>query len=181
MNDLAALFDRAWGVLRQGVEDRTAAARVLALATVAADGAPAVRNVILRAADRSAATVDVHTDARSAKVAALRAEPRAAAVIWDPATQLQLRLSGEIAILAGAAVAEDWNRVPRAARVSYGNDPPPGEPIAGPGDYVSGDGAGVFAVLRLSVAWIDVLHLGDTHTRALFRRADGWHGQWLSP
>ncbi len=181
MNDLAALYDRAWDVLRQGVEDRTAAARVLALATVAADGAPEVRSVILRAADRAAGSVDVHTDSRSTKVAALRAEPRAAAVIWDPATRLQLRLSGEVAILAGAAVAQDWDRVPRAARVSYGNDPAPGSPIAGPDAWVSGDGAGVFAVLRLSVAWIDVLHLGDTHTRALFRRADGWQGQWLSP
>lgn len=181
MSDLAALCDRAWGLLRQGVADRGAAARILALATVAADGAPEVRSVILRAADRGAATVDIHTDARSSKVAALRAMPRAAAVIWDPATRLQLRLSGEIAILAGAAVAEDWSRVPRAARVSYGNEPPPGSPISGPEEYVSGDGAGAFAVLRLSVACMDVLHLGDTHTRALFRRADGWQGQWLSP
>jgi hypothetical protein len=181
MSDLAAFHDWAWEVLRRGVADREAAARVMALATVAADGTPEVRSVILRAADRGAGTVDVHTDARSAKVAALRAMPHAAAVVWDPVTRVQVRLSGEVAVLQGAAVAGDWDRVPRAARVSYGNDPAPGWPIAGPEDYVAGEGAGVFAVLRLSVAWTDVLHLGDMHRRALFRRTDGWQGQWLSP
>ncbi len=142
MSDLAAFHDRAWEVLHRGVADRDAAARVMALATVAADGAPEVRSVILRAADGAAGTVDVHTDARSAKVAALRAMPRAAAVVWDPVTRVQVRLSGEVAVLQGAAVAGDWDRVPRVARVSYGNDPAPGSPIAGPEDYVAGEGPG---------------------------------------
>jgi hypothetical protein len=180
MSDLAAFHDRAWDVLRRGVADRDAAARVMALATVA-DGGPEVRSVILRAADGAAGTVDVHTDARSAKVAALRTRPQAAGVVWDPVTRVQVRLSGEVAVLQGAEVAGDWDRVPRSARVSYGNTPAPGSPIAGQEDYAPGEGAGVFAVLRLSVAWIDVLHLGDMHRRALFRRADGWQGQWLSP
>ncbi|MGY6410125.1 MAG: hypothetical protein ACXIUV_03735 [Alkalilacustris sp.] len=75
---LPTLHAEAWARLVRGVHDRRAAARHPTLATVAADGAPQLRTVVLRAADRAQARLHVHTDLRSAKVGDLRAEPRAA-------------------------------------------------------------------------------------------------------
>lgn len=204
-DSLPGIHDRVWQTLSRGVADRHAPARHLAFATVAPDGAPQVRTVVLRAADRTAATIDIHTDLRSAKIAALGADPRAEALVWDPRAHLQIRLSGPVAILTGPAVAPLWSRIPDTARVSYGNTPGPGVPIPGPLDHGPGDGTAVFAVLRMAIARIDALHLGDRHRRAHFAKADaqpdgwvdaqpdakpvgsadgwagGWAGGWLSP
>jgi hypothetical protein len=178
---LPGIHDRVWQTLTRGVADRHAPGRHLALATVAPDGAPQVRTVVLRAADRTAATIDIHTDLRSAKIAALTANPLAEALVWDPRAHLQIRLSGPVAILTGNDVAPLWARIPDTARVSYGNTPGPGTPIPGPRDHAPGDGAAVFAVLRMAIARIDALHLGDPHRRAQFVQVDGWAGGWLSP
>jgi hypothetical protein len=165
----------------RGVADARAPARHIALATTAPDGAPQVRTVVLRAAEPEAGTIDIHTDLRSAKVAALRARPQAEALVWDRRARLQVRLSGEVAILTGEGAAALWARVPMAARPVYGADPPPGTPIAGALAYASGDGTAAFAVLRLTLGRIEVLHLGERHRRAAFLRDGNWEGQWLSP
>lgn len=186
MNDLpltlSTLHDHIWQTLSEGVAHRHAPARNVALATVAPTGdAPELRTVILRAADKPSATLDFHTDLRSAKVAALRLRPLAEALVWDPVARLQIRLSGPVSILTGPSVTDAWNRVPEPARISYGNLPGPGEPIPDALAYTSGTGDAVFAVLRMSVTQIDALHLGDRHRRAHFRKVDNWQGEWLSP
>jgi pyridoxamine 5'-phosphate oxidase len=178
---LPGLLARVWQTLGRGVADRRGPARHIALATTSPDGAPQVRTVVLRAADAALGTIDIHTDLRSAKVAALRVRPLAEALVWDPRARLQIRLSGEVAILAGPAAAALWSRVPETARPVYGADPPPGTPIPESLAYTTGDGTAAFAVLRLSLARIEVVHLGDRHRRAAFLRAGGWQGEWLSP
>ena len=178
---LVDLQVRVWQMLARGVADRHAPGRHIALATTAPDGAPQVRTVVLRAADAAAATLDIHTDLRSAKVRALHARPLAEALVWDPRAHLQARLSGEVTILTGPAAAALWARVPPAARPVYGAEPPPGTPIPESLAYATADGTAAFAVLRLTLARIEVLHLGDRHRRAAFLREGGWQGQWLSP
>ena len=178
---LPGLRWRVWQMLARGVADRHAPARHIALATTSPDGAPPVRTVVRRAADEAAATLDIHTDLRSGKVTALRARPQAEVLVWDPRTHLQARLSGEVTILTGPAAAALWARVPQAARPLYGAEPPPGTPIPEALAYATADGTAAFAVLRLTLARIEVLHLGDRHRRAAFLREGGWQGQWLSP
>lgn len=178
---LSALHDSLWQIIGRGPAEATAAARHLTLATTGRDGAPQLRMVILRAADRAAATLDIHTDLRSGKIAALRADPRAEALFWDPQARIQIRASGRAAIISGAEAASLWARVPAAARPVYGAAPPPGTPIPGPLAYEPADGAAVFGVIRLTLGRIEALHLGERHRRACFDRQDGWRGQWLSP
>ncbi|MFN3912765.1 pyridoxamine 5'-phosphate oxidase family protein [Hyphomonas sp.] len=178
---LASLHAQVWTCLVRGVHDRRAPARHPALATVTPDGMPRVRTVTLRRADRLAAQLDIHTDLKSAKVSELRARPFAALHVWDGPGHLQIRIEAEAEILSGADVADIWARVPEASRLTYGIVPPPGEPIVSALDYASAPGRESFALLRLRVRAIDVLHLGPDHRRACFRRADGWTGQWLAP
>ncbi|WP_050929529.1 pyridoxamine 5'-phosphate oxidase family protein [Aestuariivita boseongensis] len=176
-SNLAAFLDLAWSCLT----DKTSPARQLSFATVAPDGAPQVRTVVLRAADRAGAVVEVHTDAASAKIAALDADPRAQLMIWDEGLRLQIRLSARVEVLGGAAVAGHWERVPEASRASYGKSPAPGLPIAGPHDYTLLHDRAAFRVLRCHVQAMDLVELQEIHRRAVYLAGDGWSGQWLVP
>ncbi len=179
--DLSPLYAEAWTRLTRGVHDRHAPARHPTLATVTAEGRPKARTVVLRAADKSAGTLDIHTDLRSAKVADLRATPFAALHVWDASAHLQLRIDAQVTLLIGDDVAAIWKAVPAASRLSYGITPAPGQPIAQALDYTKVPDAGSFVVLRLQISTVDVLHLGQNHRRARFDRRNEWAGEWLAP
>ena len=173
---------QAWSCLSRGVRDRRAPSRHPTLATVSPEGWPQARTVVLRAADPAQAVLEVHTDTRSAKVAALRAAPRAALHFWDARRHLQIRLACTATLLTGDAAAAHWDRVPPAARATYGADTAPGTPIDDP--MAQGHGGGQawgFAVLCLQVHMMDLLHLGAPQRRAGYRRAQAWAGPWLAP
>lgn len=178
---LPGLYDQAWTLLARGVRDRRSAARHVVLATVTPQGRPQARTVVLRAADRDAGTLDIHTDLLSAKVADLRATPWAAVHVWDSSAHLQLRLEAEVSILTGAQTVPVWQKVPEPARLSYGSTPPPGHPVPEALAYRKAPDPSVFAILRLTVHKMDLVHLGPDHRRAEFERHDGWAGQWLAP
>jgi pyridoxamine 5'-phosphate oxidase len=179
--DLSQLYAEVWLRLSRGVHDRHAPARHPTLATVTPDGRPQARTVVLRAADKLAGTLDIHTDLRSAKVGDLRATPFAALHVWDASAHLQMRLEARVTILTGQDVAAIWADVPAASRLSYGSIPAPGQPIAQALDYTKAADAESFVVLRLCVLTIDALHLGPNHRRARFDRNDNWAGEWLAP
>ena len=180
-DQLDTLLAQVWSRLVRGVGDRHAPARHPTFATVSAAGWPEQRTVVLRAVDVAAGSLDIHTDLRSDKVAALRHVPRAALHIWDPAAHLQTRLAVDVTILTGAEVVAVWAKVPEASRLSYGAEPSPGQAIEGPLAYQTHADPDRFAVLRCRVVAIDALHLGPQHRRGRFGAADGWAGQWLTP
>lgn len=179
--DLPQLHAQVWTRLIRGVHDRRAPARHPTLATVTPDGKPQARTVVLRAADKPAGTLDIHTDLRSAKVGDLRVTPFAALHVWDASAHLQLRLEAHVTVLAGPDVAAIWAGVPVATRLSYGSIPAPGQPIAGALDYTKVPEPASFVVLRLQVSAVDALHLGPNHRRARFDRQNAWAGAWLAP
>lgn len=74
---LQTLHAQVWARLLRGVQDRHAPARHPGFATVSPTGWPEVRTVVLRAVDALGATLDIHTDLRSAKALALQHNPRA--------------------------------------------------------------------------------------------------------
>ena len=178
---LETLLDAAWARLVRGVRDKRAAARQVTLSTLGANGWPQARTVVLRGADKDAGQLEVHTDLRSAKVAELRAEPRAMLHVWDARVHLQIRAELRAEILTGAQVAARWDRVPDGSRMAYGSAPAPGQPIAQALEYTKEPNAQDFAVVQLQVQAFDLVHLGTNHRRARFERADGWAGAWLAP
>ncbi|HYF07338.1 MAG TPA: pyridoxamine 5'-phosphate oxidase family protein [Acetobacteraceae bacterium] len=146
--------------------------RTPVLATTGPDGAPGARTVVLRGFDPGARQAMVFTDARSAKVAALRREPRATLVFHDPGRAVQLRLSGRMAVRQGDAVAEEaWRGLPAASQGLYAAAAAPGTPVAAPPPPPGGstDGPAHFAVLVLEFTRLDWLSLDAAgHRRACF-------------
>ncbi len=179
---LPGFLDRAWAEMDRGVADAQSPMRYVVLSTKGLEGGPEARMVALRGADRTAGTVQVHTDIGSVKVAELRADPRAALHLWDPEAQLQLRLRGKVTISTGADVTETWAKVPPLSRLSYGVTPAPGTPIPASDAYDRAPDAEQFAVHTMHIAEIDIVHLAaDYHRRGLYTRSDGWHGVWRAP
>ncbi|TDL79674.1 pyridoxamine 5'-phosphate oxidase [Palleronia sediminis] len=177
---LGAFLAGAWDILATsagGAGD----ARQAALASIGPDGGPRVRTVILRAADRAEAAVELHTDLASAKIDELRAEPRAALLFWSAERQVQIRARGPVAILTGAAVEDRWRDVPDAARANYGGAPVPLTPLDAPGDWRETRERARFAVLRMEIDALDLVRLGARHLRATYDAADGFTGQWRAP
>jgi len=144
-------------------------------------GFPTQRTVVLRAADRLALEIEIHTDALTPKVEELSENNKAALHVWIRKSMLQLRLEVCFDVLTGLEVADRWNAVPPASRISYGTQPIPGQPIRGPFNYEKPAEQARFAVLRGQVQQIEVLYLGTKHQRALYKRIDDWCGYWISP
>ena len=121
--DLSQLYGEVWTRLTRGVHDRHAPARHPTLATVTPEGKPQARTVVLRDADKSAGTLDIHTDLRSAKVGHLRVTPFAALHVWDTSAHLQLRLEAHVTILTSKdavtiwATRLRWDQTPELASV----------------------------------------------------------------
>lgn len=181
-HDLNTLHDHAWQRLTRGVHDRHAPSRHPTLATVSPDGFPQARTVVLRAADRSHQRLEIHTNLFSAKVEELRHTPVAALHIWDSGSSLQIRLLANVTIITGANAAAAWSAVPDRSRRAYSSDHRPGKPIASALDYEQTPDPQAFAVLRMELRQMELLHLGNQHhRRALFSRDDDWAGQWLVP
>lgn len=180
-SDLKAIYDEAWGMLERGVADRRSPARHPTLATVSPDGQPQARTVVLRAASRAAQTVEFYSDTRAAKLAALGKTPLAVVHVWHPRHKLQIRLLTEVNVASGEAVRDKWERVPDMSRAAYGSVPSPGSVIETATLYQHAPVLDQFAVLTCTVGEIDLLHLGDHHRRAVFKRSDGWVGQWVAP
>ena len=177
-DDLAGTLDAAWARMAEGAArggDRGA----VSLATLGAEG-PEVRTVVRRRADRASAEVEVHTDSRSAKVAALAAEPRAALMLWDAGMRFQVRSLLRCRVL----MAGDgrWGTLSDEARWNYGAEPPPGTPIDAPDAWERPRAREGFAAIVGEVEALDTVLLDPAgHRRALFRAADGFAGRWLSP
>jgi pyridoxine/pyridoxamine 5'-phosphate oxidase len=178
---LPALLDQVWARLARGVHDRHAHARNLTLATVSPDGAPQVRTVVLRAVDRVAASLRIYTDAHSAKMGDLRANPLAAVLVWDGQAHLQIRALARVQVLSAEAAAPLWAQLSDGARLSYGGTPQTGAPIPEALAYAKTRDPAAFRVLDLQVQELDILHLGPQHRRARFSRSGDWAGEWCVP
>jgi hypothetical protein len=175
---LDTLAAHLWARMARGAAEASHPFRFVALATCGSAG-PEARMVGLRRADREAATVEVHSDLRTAKIAALRDDPRGALLFWDAATQEQLRLSVVFEILEGPA--DRWARVPPGARTNYGTDPAPGFAVASPRDVTRTPERARFAALPGRVLRMDAVSLAhDPHRRAVFE-GPGRPGRWVAP
>lgn len=174
--DLEALEAHVWERLAAGAADVDDPFRLVALATMG-EGGPEARIVALRRADRALGEVEVHSDLRTAKVAALQRDPRAALLLWDAGTQVQLRLALDMLVVA--ADQGRWARVPEASRPNYGTDPAPGSPIERPENLARRPDIARFGALVGRVRRIDMLSLAhDPHRRAVF---EGGSAGWVAP
>jgi hypothetical protein len=173
------MVERAcWLELDHAAHDREHAWRVMTLATVDGDRADA-RSVVLRDVNAERREIVFYTDARSPKVAQIRAQPQAMLVGWWPQPGWQLRLRVTLSIeTAGLEVSSRWARVKLSPSAhDYLAALPPGTPVD---RYQPERGSREhFAVVTAQVDEMDWLELhADGHRRA---RLAGGASTWLTP
>ncbi len=185
-DDLDACRAETFRLLARGVADRRSAFHTPALATVTPSGEPRVRTVVLRAFEPAPRRLRLHTDARSGKFAELSANPSAALHIYDPGSQIQVRLLGQAALHTGDAVADAaWQACRPQSRLCYATLPAPGTPIAAPLPAPASEAGGRahFAVVLFSLdqfEWLWLAAAGHRRARFDWTGAD-WRGNWLAP
>lgn len=178
-DELAALRERLWLELARATQDRAHGWRTPVLATRDGDEVDA-RTLILREVDAATQTLTSYTDARSPKVAQIKAHPHGTLVAWCPALQWQLRLRLRLQVeLDGLAVSSRWARLAlRPQAQDYLSPLPPGAPLPAAAPPPR-EARGHFALLRAEVLAMDWLGLrAGGHRRARFD-ADG--ARWITP
>jgi hypothetical protein len=179
----------AFQCLAAGVTDRASPFRTVGVATVAADGTPDVRVLVLRTFDGTARHLTLHTDARSTKYAELRANPAVALLGWDRERRLQLRLRGRASLHSGGGTARAaWEALPQVTRQLYRLHQAPGTrlPDPSPGHYDEAPeavGFASFVVVGVTFDRLETLRLTDHGlVRARFDfAAGGVDAAWLVP
>lgn len=177
---LTAMLDDAWARIEAGTATADAPMRTCVLATVGQSGGARARTVVLRRADRPAATLEIHTDTASDKVAEIAAEPRGTVLFWDAGDMVQIR--AEVRLSCRDGRPEEWDRIPSGSRRAYGGTPPPGAPLTAPEAHDPTPDPARFAVLTARIDRLEILHLGSApHKRAVFDATNGFAGRWIAP
>jgi len=177
----------AFARLAHGAADSRSPFHTPALATLGLDGAPSLRTVVLRAVDPAARTLRLHTDRRSAKAAEILRDGRAALHGYDPAAQVQLRLSGRATLHLDDTIADAaWAASRETSRMVYATGQAPGTPVPVPpaAPRNARSGRANFAAVLLRIEALDWLLLAPAgHCRARF--AWGEDGTlsagWIAP
>ena len=142
--------------------------------------------MVLRAVDRFAKVLDIHSDARTDKVVALLTDSRAGLLFWDAARQLQLRIEGVARVIDAASAEGDavFSELSDRARSAYRHGPDPKTPISAADGYDDREDARVrFRLIRIEARRMEALSLADgTQARAEWIGARSWsEASWLVP
>lgn len=179
IDSLAQIHQAAWQALGQAARQREHPFRLMALATADGDNAD-LRLVVLREVAAEARQLIFFTDARSPKVAQMRAHPAGTLLVWSQPLSWQLRLRVTLTVETdGLAVSSRWARLKMSpAAQDYLSPLPPGAPM---GHYQPERATREhFAVVTAQVGAVDWLELhADGHRRAQFDA--GGQGRWVTP
>ncbi|WP_321817649.1 MULTISPECIES: pyridoxamine 5'-phosphate oxidase family protein [unclassified Paraburkholderia] len=189
--NLDVVFTELWRCLANGTLAGHQPFKVMQAATIALDGSPDVRSVVLRTVSESENLITFHTDLRSPKIAQLRQWPRIALAGVDAARNVQIRVAGEVRIVdEGDAKRAAWQRSRQQSLIVYRTVLAPGTPIDQPADAFAEPrptpdaGFEHFCVVDIrpdALDWLD-LSAADGHQRARFVRESGrWSSGWVAP
>lgn len=153
--------------------------RYFTLATTL-DGNPQARVVVLRHYDLKTDCFTIYSDARTPKIVALKENPRATLLFYDPRKFLQVRVQAQCEAIKKDE--EKFRQQHLAAQKDYTTSIAPGSPIKAM-DAITYSEAHHFVVLQFKATTIDYLRLmRPNHQRALFAYKDGiWQGQFVAP
>ncbi|MEK9612887.1 MAG: pyridoxamine 5'-phosphate oxidase family protein [Flavobacteriaceae bacterium] len=154
--------------------------RFFTLATVANDGSPHLRTVVLRDYDRLQNRFVVFTDLRSQKISELKQDPRAQLFFYDPKKLVQIVVSAKcISINQNLEV---YSRIPDQSKKDYTTKLAPGIEIKAPDQVDYLETKNYFTQLIFNASSIEYLRLKrPNHLRARFSNSDQWEGVFLNP
>ena len=197
-DDLAGALERSWRVLEEAIGDPTSPVRTPVLISISTDGLAQGRTVVLRGFNRQQRQLTIYTDARSAKVAQLRAQPACTLVAYQPNPMMQLRLStNAIGNHNNEITHEAWAVMPGPNRCNYLTDPDPGSISEQPTDgrpVINAESVPTnnenkiayshFSVIVFTINELEWLYLprrGHRRAQFIWDEANSLQSDWLIP
>ena len=197
-DDLAGALERSWRLLEEAIGDPTSPVRTPVLISISTDGLAQGRTVVLRGFNRQQRQLTIYTDARSAKVAQLRAQPACTLVIYQPNPMMQLRLSTNAIVNHNNEIThEAWAVMPGPNRCNYLTDPDPGSISGQPTDgrpVINAESVPTnnenkiayshFSVIVFTINELEWLYLprrGHRRAQFIWDEANSLQSDWLIP
>lgn len=187
---IESLPEIVWSLLQPACDNPAHPLSCGQLTSSSSQGSQA-RIVILRDISPASNELLCHTDARSPKVAQLRADARVCWLFYDHVQRVQLRLMGTATCHHQDEIARDlWSRARPATQQLYLAPHAPGAASAAPSHNQPAEeevpveaGLANFIAIRTRIASLDLLQIrpeGNLRAEALW--ADGrWHCSWVHP
>ena len=189
--DLDAALEHGFDLLTKAVRLRLAPMHTPVISTIARDGRPRARVVVLRAVDREHRHLRFHTDIRSDKFHELHADPRIALLFYDAEEKIQLRIEGRATLHQNDECADAaWASSQAMSKLCYAVEPGPGHHISARDDFSlprdraeSETGRAHFAAVIVTIEDMDFLWLGAAgNRRASYRFANNKiEARWVVP
>lgn len=194
--DLNESLLRAFGLLSDAVSNRNAPFRTPVISSIIQDEkgelTPSSRIVVLRAFDSLQRRFRFHTDIRSEKISNFQNIPSICGLFYDPAENLQLRLTGKCRVDQDGALADRaWDEARPFSRECYRIEPGPGSQIEFGSSYIEqpmsdhlDPGRDNFCAVEIKFDTLEWLFLrSEGHRRAKFTWGqDGTLTScWLAP
>ena len=197
-DDLAGALERSWRLLEEAIGDPTSPVRTPVLISISTDGLAQGRTVVLRGFNRQQRQLTIYTDARSAKVAQLRAQPACTLVAYQPNPMMQLRLSTKAIVNHNNEITHDaWAVMPGPNRCNYLTDPDPGSISGQPTDgrpVINAESVPTnnenkiayshFSVIVFTINELEWLYLprrGHRRAQFIWDEANSLQSDWLIP
>ena len=197
-DDLAGALERSWRLLEEAIGDPTSPVRTPVLISISTDGLAQGRTVVLRGFNRQQRQLTIYTDARSAKVAQLRAQPACTLVAYQPNPMMQLRLSTNAIVNHNNEIThEAWAVMPGPNRCNYLTDPDPGSNSGQPTDgrpVINAESVPTnnenkiayshFSVIVFTINELEWLYLprrGHRRAQFIWDEANSLQSDWLIP
>lgn len=190
-DDLDATREHALALLARGVKDRRSGMHTFTVATIGPDGAPSLRTVVNRGFDAESRILRFHTDARSSKLAEMRADPRTSVHVYDPRAKIQLRMQTLASIHVDDGLRQAaWEATRDFSRECYRVLPAPGDSLAQPTEVAfqssqSGEeGVENFVAVSLAIQtleWLYLAHQGHRRARFCWDEQGNLEQTWLVP
>ncbi len=176
-DDLAASLAYALALLGKAASDRRSSMHTPSVATLALDGRPRNRIVVLRYFEAQSRSLRFHTDIRSDKFEELGRDERVSMLFYDPAEKIQLRVEGIAERHVADPIADEaWASSQPMSRHCYATMPAPGSVIDAAraftlpkGRELTDEGRPQFSAIAVTFNRLEWLWLGsDGHRRAVF-------------
>ena len=197
-DDLAGALERSWRLLEEAIGDPTSPVRTPVLISISTDGLAQGRTVVLRGFNRQQRQLTIYTDARSAKVAQLRAQPACTLESYQPNPMMQLRLSTNAIVNHNNEIThEAWAVMPGPNRCNYLTDPDPGSISGQPTDgrpVINAESVPTnnenkiayshFSVIVFTINELEWLYLprrGHRRAQFIWDEANSLQSDWLIP
>ena len=154
--------------------------RFFTLSTVAHNGSPNSRTVVLRDFNKDNFTFTIYSDYRSQKITELNSDCRAQLLFYDAKRSVQVVVSVNcISIIKNE---NTFKSIPNYSKKDYLSKLAPGDIITSPDAIDYEKKLNYFTELELQATAIDYLQLKrNNHLRIKYISSDGWSGVFLNP